>query len=199
MYGTNVGDIDAAPSYVTDVDYDLSSNSDPDAPDMTFTTEPYTGQYSKLQIGSDEYGTGELYYNVNSQDPIVDAPLVKITLGSGLPASGVFDLGLLHQDGDPSDLTVSLYNSGGTLLSTADATGGPTSNAAGTNDFFYTQVSGAVATDYLIVAGSTAHYQTTLGGLTFDNVVVPEPSTYALMFAGFGFLLVLARRGRIEA
>jgi PEP-CTERM motif len=195
----STGDVYSLPAYVTasDIDYDLSSNSDSANPTATFTTLPYAGRYSQLEIAGTEYGTGELYYNVASSDPIVDAPLLKITLGSGLPAGGDFILGLLHQDGDPTpaDLTVYLYNSGGTLLSTADATGAINTASAGTNNFYYTEVSGAAATDYLVVAGS-GHYQVTLGGITFDNVAAPEPSTYALMLAGLGFMLVLVRQRR---
>ena len=184
-------DVSDLPTFVTSVDTDLTSYDAANA--MNYTTLEYPGSYSQLTIAGATYGTGELYYNVGNQGAIVSAPLAKIALGSGVPSS--FDLGLLQQDSSVETLNVGLYNAAGDLLNAANATGTLQAGQSSVNNFFYADVSGAAAGDYLLVSG-TGHYQVTLGGVAFDT---PEPSTYALMFTGLGFVILLARSRRARA
>ena len=127
-------------------------------------------------------------------------------LGSGTPTA--FTVGVLSDYPDVTYYQLNLYSGNPntttttpTLLSPAptplasviidpDQTVNP-----GDNEFYYADITGAADGDYLVVNGYTPDGghggQVTLGGVTFD--AIPEPSTYALMFAGLGMLLVIAR------
>jgi proteasome assembly chaperone (PAC2) family protein len=78
---------------------------------------------------------------------------------------------------------------------------GSTADPRSNNEFYYADVTGAGAGDYLAILGNTSNTdkgdQVTLGGVTFDTVATtPEPSTYALMLGGLGMLALVARLRR---
>jgi hypothetical protein len=158
-----------------------------------------------ITIGSTLYASGQLFINAT-----VDVPqlLTTIALGSSVPAN--FDLGVLRDYPDDTAYVLSLYSgtpSPATLLSSALLDTTLTTDGSSPpveNQFFYGEVSGASAGDYLTITGAPADLgtgnrseQVTLGGVVFDTVApTPEPSTYALMLAGLGTLALVARLRR---
>jgi hypothetical protein len=146
----------------------------------------YGGAYTSLTIAGTNYGSGTLYSS-NSTDP-----LVKLTLGSNVPTT--FDLGILDNFPATVSFSITLYNSSGTSLSTAATSLNTTNNQPTTNNFYYTEVSGASSGDYLVITGSSSYNSATIGGITFDSVAaVPEPTTFALMLGGLSILFLMAR------
>jgi PEP-CTERM motif len=181
--GSFDGELSSLPTYVTSVSGYAEADS---------------GFDSQIVVEGNTYFTGRSYDFANDTAPIT---LATITLGSSIPSS--FDLGLLSDNGDtPSNTyySLALFNSSNVQIgSTHPVNSAPTGDTA-QNDFYYANVQDAGAGDYIKVYGAAAAptpgVAISLGGVTFDTAspTTPEPSTLALMFAGVGVLVLVARR-----
>jgi hypothetical protein len=173
------------PSYITGLTFDstLLQYSSNFTPDMT--------------IAATTYHAGLIYSATNAT---VAAPQTFLTfqLTSGVPSA--FDLGVLRDYADHTQYILSLYSgtpSPATLLSTTAINDG-TKDSGPLNQFYYGEVFGASAGDFVVITGDNpgGSDQVTIGGITFDSVATPEPSTIALMLAGLGTLALVARLRR---
>jgi PEP-CTERM motif len=179
--GTFTGDLSNLPTYVTSVAGFAESDS---------------GADSQITVGGTTYFTGISFDFANDPAPLT---LATITLGSSIPAS--FNLGLLSDNSYQSSnafYSLALFNSSNVQLGSTLAVNSTITGDTHQNDFYYANVQGAGAGDYIKVyaAGTapTPGVQVSLGGVTFDTVTTPEPTTWALMFAGLGVLVLVARR-----
>ena len=178
---------------------------------------PFAGGSSDSAISVDgtNYYTGVYYTNAGSStyQTVATINLSDVTPGAALPT---FTLGVLtgatSADRENDDLyQLSLYSSTGTLLGNSPLQVNNVTDTANptTDDFFYATVAGAIQGDYLVLTAARnptknddGSYATgsniVFGGVTF-SASVPEPSTYALMFAGLGILVLVARLRRRNA
>ena len=164
------------------------------------------GDNSTITLSGDTVHSG-FTQAYTSNGNVYDLALIALT--GSVPST--FDLGLLTDNSNqnyPTAYTLSLYSgdpsAGGTQVGTTLDVNTTASSRSVDNDFYYASVSGASSGDFLVVQGYTpAGFNSTnaveLGGVTFDTVVTPEPSTFALMFAGLGVLLLVARTRRGQA
>ena len=182
MTGVN-GDVIGASSFATISPYYPE--------DTVGKTNVYNG-YLPITIAGTSYETGVEFANTIYDGTPYDFAMVA--LGATVPAS--FDLGILtgNSNGgtDTTLYTLTLYSALGAQLSQSEVNTVPATSG---DYFFYADVQGATAGDYIVVSGLTSNdsgreQQIAIGGITLD---VPEPSTYALMFAGLGMLLLVAR------
>jgi hypothetical protein len=173
FFSATGGDTLSLPSYAT-----VATAGLPDSSGLT-----------SLTVNSTTVSTGLVYAQGTTT-------LATITLGSGVPAS--FTLGVLSDYDETDYYTLNLYDGSG-LLSTSGVLN-PTANGNvdDQNQFSFATVSNASMGDTIQVnvSGINSGDQVTLGGITFDSVATPEPSTYALMFAGLSMLLLVARLRR---
>ncbi|MGJ8655206.1 MAG: PEP-CTERM sorting domain-containing protein [Akkermansiaceae bacterium] len=92
-----------------------------------------------------------------------------------------------------TDLTIT---AGGLSASTTDNRGANTGNAP---DLYFFDITGLVTGDTIVISAANSNTvgsnfnAATIGGITFDTIVVPEPSSTALLGLG-GLALILRRR-----
>ncbi len=180
-------DVYSLPSYVTG---------------LTTTGSIYVTGSPQLTIAGTTYAdVGELYATGSSSSPV---DFVTFELTGAIPTS--FNLGVLSDYNDSTVYSLSLYSgnpsSGGTLIGSPVAISDGTENSPTEDKFYYGEITGASTGDYVVVSAAppTGSNQVTLGGITFDTVATtPEPGTCALMFAGLGMLVLMARLRRHQA
>lgn len=178
-------DVASLPSYISDLTVDSSVQ-------RFHLTSP------TITVGTTTYDDGLLYSPTYGTTPADPQTFVTIELASGVPSA--FDLGIMQDYSDNTVYTLSLYSgtpSSATLLTSAPISDGVETNPA-RNQFFYGEISGASAGDYIVITGAPTggSNQVTLGGITFDTVAAPEPGTVALMLGGLGALALVARLRR---
>jgi hypothetical protein len=166
-------------------------------------TENVVGTPPNLTVGKASYQPGDLFGDgspASSGVAAVPFDFATMELTANVPAA--FDVGVLYNYPDYNVYTLSLYSgvpSDANLVSSAVLNDGTLNYNYSTgktqNEFYYGEVTGATAGDYLVVSGVSLNGfndETTLSGITFDTVT-PEPSTYALMLTGLGLLILVAR------
>jgi hypothetical protein len=132
-------------------------------------------------------GEGAVFDTIQLTDAVTPVP-TSFVLGllldnSYKPGNGIFSLNLYS--GDPTAMGTTL------LASTPVST--PTGDT-GVNHFYLGQVNGATSGEYITVTATNPQGGfVTLGGITFDPVTTPEPSTWALMLGGLAVLVSIVR------
>jgi hypothetical protein len=194
---------------------DISSYTN--APFVTSVTSPDGGfnggsSDSTISVGGTSYYTG-VDFSGSGSSTYQDIAKIQLATSGTIPT---FKLGILTgatgTDFENDDLyQLTLYTSGGTAVNSTplQVNNSPDDARPTSDDFFYATVSGAATGDYLelTVARNNAMndgvYATgpniVFGGLTISSATTPEPSTFALMFAGLGTLVLVARLRRSKA
>jgi hypothetical protein len=123
-------------------------------------------------------------------------------VGGGLFSLNRISLGESQNDGDPLDEATSVQFTGnlfgGGTLMTVRSLDGAWDGPGGVTDFQLETFSGWTNLTSLVLTGlGSGNGQ---DAFTFDNIqinaAIPEPSTYALMLAGLGFVGFVANRRR---
>jgi len=163
----NVSDLNTVPAYVSVVTNGVSRFS--------------TASYSDLTIGVTTYDTGIGYHNTAVATPEI-VTITVITAGS-------FQLGIFENNVDsanvPHDLNVTLN---GLFQATQDP-----GTAQFVNNYYFFNVANASIGDVIrVVIPGSPNGNRGIGGLTFDNFAVPEPT--GLSFLALGALMVARRK-----
>lgn len=167
--------------------------------------------YGTITVGATSYDTG-LYYGQGtaSFQPVATINLSDANPGTAIPA---FELGILtgvsggdQQNNDLYELSLYSSSDSTTPLATQQLNTVSDAPSGNSDDFLNATISGAVTGDYIVVSAARNPAQNEDGGYAYGaNIVfngvtfsssVPEPSTYALMFAGLGALVLVARLRR---
>jgi hypothetical protein len=191
---TDTGDIISPTSYVSSI--------------TPLTGESASGSNSQLVIAGTDYFTGELSNTIFGNQTTNSADLAKVVLG-GSGATPTFDIGFLADNSafsGTSLYTLSLYSGvTNTQIGTTLAVNSTTTGSTNADDFYYAQVTdptGGANGDYLVISAGSSLYgnaindAVALGGVTFDTVTAPEPTTYALLGLGMAFLFMTVRNRR---
>lgn len=170
----NAGIIDMKPAYVTGLD------------GLASTSSGGWAGYDDVRVGSTTYNTGALQ-TING-GAATEVVAFEFTLGASVPAS--FTLGLLVDNTDnavftPTDLRVE----GPGAVSASQVL-----IADGSTDVIKFDIAGGLAGEtYTVYATQSGGSGSVIGGITFDSVLVPEPSSAALLGLG-GLALIMRRR-----
>ena len=120
---------------------------------------------------------------------------INFTINSGVPAGATLRVGILSDTSGAGDVPngFTLAQTTGTGTSSATYTGLGTDSRA---DWYFFDIANPLVGDVytLSISANAAGVQPTIGGVSLD--IVPEPSTWALLFVGLGGVLGLALRQR---
>ena len=133
----------------------------------------------------------DLWSGISYMNPAVGGSsnaLFNINFGTGTPANTVFRLGVFVDNTAPIDgspVALRVAGAGGDSLSV------PKTQATQVNNYYFFTLAGMQSGNTLTVSATrqSGNGAVTLGGLTFDAIAVPEPSTLSL--AGFAAVLVI--------
>ena len=166
--------------------------------------------YGTIAVGTTDYYTG-LYYTSNGTaafQPVATINLSDTNPGTAISAFGVGILtGVSGGDPESNDLyELTLYSSDNMALATTQLNTVSDAPSGESDDFLNATISGAVTGDYIVVSAARNPAQDGDGNYTYGANIVfngvtfsattPEPSTYALMLAGLGALVLVARLRR---
>jgi hypothetical protein len=156
--------------------------------------DEYHGGCTTLTVNGTSHRTGAAYQSVIYGGT---ATLATITLQTGVPAT--FQLGVLEDNavGRPLNQASVTVTGSNSVVEPVAGNGGVA--FASHNDFYYFDIVGALAGQTLTISttnnGTLAGFSyCELGGITFDTIPVPEPTSVGLL--AVGALLAACRRSR---
>jgi hypothetical protein len=168
---------------------DASSTTTPDATGLVFKG---TFTQSVDENTSSTAGAFQVNFNANAGDTYSLFGSETPTLGTGTLSVSLFD--------NTTSTSIYSYSNSGTVLVTADGTGGPTAGTLASGDYTFTLDSSMSAPDlFSETVTPDAVITATLagsGGITLVSNVLPEPTMPVVMAIGAATLLIWRRPRR---